>query len=80
MNSDEMNEKIRSVICKVNDDIPINLNVDLLDAGYIDSFDIVNIIADLEDTFAIEIAPEDIVPENFRTIEQIAKLITNNVI
>ena len=80
MNLDKMNEKIRSVICKVNDDIPKNVDVDLLDGGYIDSFDVVNIIADLENAFDIEIAPEDIVPENFRTVEQIAKLISNSTI
>ncbi len=79
MKSDALNEKIWNIICSINDTIPQNKDIDLLDEGYINSFDVVNMISILEDSFDIEIAPEDIVPENFRTIKRIASLISHNM-
>lgn len=58
----------------VNDDVPIDANRYLLHGDYIDSFDIVNIVADFEADFKIEIKPEDIVPENFNTIRHMVKM------
>ncbi len=79
MNSEELNAKIWNIICKINEDIPNSLDVDLLDEGYISSFDMLNIISELEDAFNLEFEPEVIVRENFRTIERIAKLLSRNM-
>ena len=66
--------KIIDIIKAFNDEIPTDVNEDLLHGGYIDSFDIVNIVADFEAVFKIEIKPEDIVPENFNTIRHMVKM------
>lgn len=79
MESVELNTKILDVICKYNDDISKDKTVELLDEGYINSFDIVNIVSDLEDVFEVEILPEEILPENFHTIERISALIAHKL-
>lgn len=70
-------EKVTAVLQKINSDIK-NDDTDLLAAGLLDSFDIVNLVSQLEDTFGIEIDPRYIVPENFRTISAIAVLMEHS--
>lgn len=70
-------EKVTAVLQKINSDIK-NDDTDLLAAGLLDSFDIVNLVSLLEDTFGIEIDPRYIVPENFRTISAIAVLMEHS--
>jgi len=75
---DKMNDiekKILEILKSFNDDIPADTKTNLLAGGYIDSFDIVNIVSDIEGTFGIEILPEDIVPEKFENIGEMAKLV-----
>ena len=52
-----------------------NQEHDLLLNNIIDSFDIVEMMVELEDAFDIEMAAEDVVPDNFRTVDSIADLI-----
>jgi acyl carrier protein len=44
-------------------------NEDLLGQGLIDSLGLMKLITKLEATFSVQIADEDIVPENFQTVK-----------
>lgn len=68
-------ERLLAVLRTVNKDIPEDPNLDLLAAHLLDSFDMVRLVAGLEETFNIELDPEDIVPEHFRTITAIETLV-----
>lgn len=68
-------DKVLETICEVNDKIMENQEHDLLLNNIIDSFDIVEMMVELEDAFDIEMAAEDVVPDNFRTVDSIADLI-----
>ncbi len=70
-----MEQKIVDLLRELDDEIPNDTQVDLLDAGVIDSFDIANIVSMLEEYFGIEISAEDILPENFSSVERMATLV-----
>ena len=68
-------ERLLAILRTVNKDIPDNPDTDLLATHLIDSFDMVNLVSDIEEEFDIELAPEDIVPEHFRSVKAMAALI-----
>lgn len=51
---------------------------DFIDDGYLDSFDIVALISELEETFHILIDGMDVLPENFCSVEAIAATVRKN--
>ncbi len=70
-----MRERIMQVLQSVNPKFDKFWDVDFLEEGLIDSFEITNIIMRLEQEFAVEIDPELIVPENFCSLEAIETLV-----
>ena len=59
-------------------DIPIVINfedVNFIEAGMLDSFDVINLVTDIEEKFGIQIDGSDILPENFCSIDSIKNLI-----
>jgi len=47
----------------------------LIDDGILDSFDIVTIIADINDVLGVVIPAEEIIPENFNSVAALYELI-----
>jgi acyl carrier protein len=47
----------------------------LLDSAVLDSLGMFNLVGYLEDTFGVEVQDEEIVPDNFATIGDIARLV-----
>lgn len=48
---------------------------DLLEQGIIDSLGLMKLIVFIEETFGIEVTDEDVVPENFQSLNLIAKFV-----
>ena len=72
-----MEDKIWQLLREINEDIPQNYEIGLIEEGYIDSFAIVNLVASLEEEFNIELEAEDIIPENFYNIQSIAAMVNS---
>jgi acyl carrier protein len=47
----------------------------LLDSGIIDSLGVLDIVSHLEKEFALTVADDELVPENFQTIDRIAAFV-----
>lgn len=50
-------------------------DIDFIEAGMLDSFDIITLVSDLDENFDIRIDGSDILPENFCSIKAIENLI-----
>ena len=70
-----MQEKLLEILRKVNKAIPDDPTVNLLANHLLDSFDMVNLVTDIEEAFSIELDPEDILPENFASLQKIQELV-----
>ena len=67
-------EKLIEILKGIRPDIDIE-NKTLVDDGVLDSFDIVTLVSELIDAYDIELSVEDILPENFNSVEAIQQLI-----
>ena len=68
-------DQLMDILTEVNSDVDYETCDTLVDDGILDSFDIVSIVGELNDTFDIEITPVDIVPENFNSAEAMWEMI-----
>ena len=66
---------VLSVLRNLKEDVDFENSADFIEDGLLDSFDLVNLVSELEDAFDIEIRGIDIIPENFISIEAITNLV-----
>lgn len=66
-----MNEKFIELLNKINPEILLNPNVNLVEEGILDSFTIMNMVVEIESAFQFEFDFEDILPENFESAQSI---------
>jgi acyl carrier protein len=75
MRSKDMREGILKALKAVNGDGDFENSRDFIEDGLLDSFEIVNLVSELEDIFSLEIRGADILPENFINLEAITRLL-----
>lgn len=73
-----MKEKVLEILANIRPEFDFNENVDFIEQGMLDSFDVVTLVSDLDSNFGISIDGVDIVPENFATIDSIVNLLKKN--
>lgn len=75
-----MQKKLKQILLEVNGELKdVSAEENLLASGLIDSFDIVALVVELEETFGIKISPEEVLEENFSSIKNIQALIERKI-
>ncbi len=69
-------ETLLKILEELRPDVDFQENKALIDSGELDSFDIVSLVGELSEAFEIEIGAEDIIPENFNSVEAMMALVT----
>ena len=69
-------ESLLKILAEIRPDVDFEDNKELVDSGELDSFDIVTLVGELCDAYDIEIGADEIVPENFNSLEAIMALVT----
>lgn len=73
---ENMKERVSKILVQVKKEMEPHLGEsNLISEGILDSLDIMNLIMELENGFDIEIDPEDVLSENFESVEAIIVLV-----
>ena len=72
-----MKEKILSILNELRPDIEFETEEGLISDGLLESFDLIQLIATLENEFGIEIANRYVTTENFDSLTKIISLVEN---
>ncbi len=70
-----MRDLVLNILKDTRPEFEFNSDVNYIDEGYLDSFDLITIVSDLETTFNIKINGSLIVPESFSSLDSIVKLV-----
>ena len=68
-------EKVVDILNKVKPGKNLEKVPDIIEGGYLDSFDLMALIENLSEQFGIEIDVDDMTPENFNSVDAIAALV-----
>ncbi len=68
-------KEIREILIDTRPEYDFLEDIDFVESGMLDSFDVITLITDLEEKFNIRIDGSDILPENFCSIKAIENLI-----
>jgi len=63
------------ILQEMHDDIDFMTHQTLIDDNVIDSFDIITLIAEIDDRIGVTIPAEELIPENFNSYTAISALI-----
>ena len=68
-------DEIIAILKELHPDVDYETNKALVDNRVIDSFDIISIVAEIDDRLDVQIPAEEIIPENFNSAEALAALV-----
>ena len=74
-----MKDTVLQILLDIRPDVDFENEKLLIDEKVLDSFDIISIISDLNEAFDIDINVDDLVPENFNTLEAIVDVVESRV-
>lgn len=70
-----MRDLIKKILEDIRPDVDFENDNNLIDNGILDSFDIITLAGELCENFNIEIGAEDIIPENFNSLDLIVSMV-----
>lgn len=74
-----MKDQIIKILTEIRPEFDFSQeNVDFIEEGMLDSFDLVTLVSELDSSFGISIDGVDILPENFCSVDAIANLLIKN--
>lgn len=71
-------EKLLKILCEIRPDFDFTKSNDFIADGLLDSFDMVLLVAKLEEVFGISINGADIIPDNFYCLDRIKTLVEHS--
>ena len=73
-----MKDTIYEILHELRPEFDFKQSEDFVEDGFLDSFDVVTLVSEIEEKFDVYIDGLDVLPENFSSVDSICKLITAN--
>ena len=73
-----MKKKIVDFLTEIRPEFDFAASSNFIEEGMLDSFDIVSLVASLDEEFGISIDGTEILPENFSNVDSIYQLLIKN--
>jgi len=70
-----MKQQIVNILTELRPEFDFSQGVDFIEAGMLDSFDVIMLVNALDEKFGISIDGVDVLPENFSSVEKIETLL-----
>ena len=70
-----MREEVMAILTEIRKDVDFENETKLIDDSILASLDIVAIVGEFNETFDVEISVEDLIPENFNSVNAMVALI-----
>lgn len=68
-------DKLLAILNDLHPEVDFTTEEALIDNSVLNSFDVVTIVAEVDDTFGVEIPAEELIPENFNSASALYALI-----
>ncbi|HUW04852.1 MAG TPA: phosphopantetheine-binding protein [Williamwhitmania sp.] len=73
-----MKKVVIDILTDLRPEFDFTEDVNFIEQGMLDSFDVVNLVTALDEHFKISIDGMDVLPENFATVDNIVNLLVKN--
>lgn len=73
-----MEKRIIRILNDIRPEFDFSIGTDFINQGMLDSFDTIRLVVELDKEFGISIDGIDIVPNNFRNVSSISRLLIKN--
>ena len=70
-----MREEILKILESIRPDVDFEAEKALVDDGVLGSLDVVELVSQLNEEFVADISLDDLIPENFNTVDAIVALV-----
>lgn len=68
-------ERLIKILSELRPEVDFEAETNLIDDGILDSFDMVALVTEINEEFDVRIGIENLVPENFNSVDSIMRLI-----
>lgn len=72
-----MKKQVLEILSEIREDVNFETETSLIDDGILTSLDVVAVVSELNDAFDIEISADDLLPENFNSVDAICNLVAS---
>lgn len=68
-------EQVNNILREVKPTKDLSGITDIIEGGYLDSFELMSLIGQLADVFGVDIDVDEIVPENFNSLDAMVAMV-----